>query len=119
MPCLVSFDVLRLPFPSSTPVRFTAFNLTKICLHTSGAYSFAKKFNLRQYINFRTKVEKLQRCPKSGKWKVSFKRNRYSPHHRAYPDVEPEDPNVCAAVSGWGLCPFHFGCGRVSFLWQQ
>ncbi|CAM9452271.1 unnamed protein product, partial [Hapterophycus canaliculatus] len=32
---------------------------------------FAKKFNLRQYINFRTKVEKLRRCPKSGKWTVS------------------------------------------------
>lgn len=61
---------------------------------THAAHRFAKKFNLYQYINFKTRVEKLQRCPKSGTWKVSVKRNRHSPCHRAYPDVPAENPEV-------------------------
>lgn len=62
------------------------------------ASRFAEKFKLRQYINFKTKVEKLERCPKSGKWKVSYKRNRYSPPHRAYAAVEEENPEVISSL---------------------
>eukprot|EP00904_Undaria_pinnatifida_P001516 jgi/Undpi1/11365/HiC_scaffold_30.g13662.m1 len=79
---------------------------------------FANKFNLRQYINFRTKVEKVQRCPKAGKWTVSFKRNRYSPPHRAYPAVEAENEEepmeeesgfdgvcICTGTNTWASLP--------------
>ena len=80
MPCLASPRLAspRRPLSTCTNVR----------------HRFADKFNLRQYINFRTKVEKVKRCPKAGKWTVSFKRNRYSPPHRAYPEVPAENPEV-------------------------
>lgn len=57
---------------------------------------FAKKFDLYKYINFRTRVENIKRCPTTGVWHVKYRKNRYSPPHRAYDPVPEEDPDVSA-----------------------
>jgi|UniRef100_A0A7S2UXY2 dimethylaniline monooxygenase (N-oxide forming) len=54
---------------------------------------FAEHFDLMKHIKFRTKVEKLMKCPKSGKWICTYKENRYVKPHRAYGEVSAEDPH--------------------------
>ncbi|CAM9432952.1 unnamed protein product [Discosporangium mesarthrocarpum] len=63
-------------------------------------HGYADKFDLKKHILFRTRVEKLQRCGKSGKWTVWYKRNRYSPPHRAYEDVPEEQPQEPVVEEG-------------------
>lgn len=79
---------------------------------------FAKKFDLYKYINFRTKVEKTTRCPVSGIWHIKYKKNRWSPPHRAYAPVPEEDPEepmcdeggfdgicICTGTNTWASLP--------------
>lgn len=39
-------------------------------------------------------MEKTTRCPVSGIWHIKYKKNRWSPPHRAYAPVPEEDPEV-------------------------
>lgn len=78
---------------------------------------FTDHFGLRENIRFRTAVERLRKCPKSGKWIADLKGNRWSPPHRMYGELPEEDPNepvyveefdgvaVCTGTNQWANLP--------------
>jgi dimethylaniline monooxygenase (N-oxide forming) len=79
---------------------------------------FAEKYDLLKNVQFRTSVEKVQKCAKTGKWRAWIKGNRTSPPHRVYGEVPAEDPNeptvevgpfdgicICTGTNTWACRP--------------
>jgi len=84
--------------------------------------AYADKFNLKEHIHLKTLVQKIQKCPKSGKWVVEVLHNRGAPTikpHRQYAHLDIGHDNVhektttytfdclaiCTGTNNWASLP--------------